>query len=286
MTHQPAIAELVPPAPFAPRLLRWSAVALVATIWVSAAIFGVYIVRFYAGSLAVGAPGIWNEVLPRLYEPTTPLATAGIAAHFAAGGVLLLLGPIQLIRQVRIAAPRVHRWLGWTYVTCSVLAGVGGLAFIVSKGTVGGMPMTIGFSLYGVLMLVAAFETARHARGRRLPGGLDRHRAWAIRLFALAIGSWLYRIEYGFWFLVAGGIGHTAEFGGWFDAVMDFFFYLPNLAVAELFIRARRRRRHPGAQLGVAAALAAATAFVALATWNFTVSFWWPGIVAGVAPKV
>ena len=57
-------------------MLRWSAIALVATIWVSAAIFGLYIVRFYAGSLGAGRPSVWNEVLPRLYEPTTPLATS------------------------------------------------------------------------------------------------------------------------------------------------------------------------------------------------------------------
>ncbi len=157
----------------------------------------------------------------------------------------------------------MHRWIGWTYVTCALLAGAGGLGFILSKGTVGGVPMTTGFSLYGVLMLVAAVQTARYARGRRRPGGLERHRAWAIRLFALAIGSWLYRIEYGFWFLVAGGAGHTPEFGGWFDAIMDFFFYLPNLAVAELFLRARGQRSRPAIQLAAALGLLAATSFVA-----------------------
>lgn len=268
------------------RALRWSGALLVAAVWASAFLFGVYIVSFYAGSLRVGAPDRWNEVLPRLYEPATPLATTGIAVHFVTGGVLLLLGPIQLLRRVREAAPRVHRWIGWTYVSCSVLAGLGGLGFIASKGTVGGAPMSVGFSLYGILIVLAAIETARHARARRQPGRLELHRAWAIRLFALAIGSWLYRMEYGFWFLVADGAGHTREFGGWFDWVMDFFFYLPNLAVAELFIRARRLRSGPALRIGGTVVLVAAAAFVLLATWNFAVNFWLPGILEGVAPKV
>ena len=39
----------------------------------------------------------------------------------------------------------------------------------------------------------------------------------------------------------AGGVGHTKIFDGPFDVAMAFFFYVPNLAVAELFIRARQR---------------------------------------------
>lgn len=138
--------------------------------------------------------------------------------------------------------------------------------------------MTLGFGLYGALMVVAATLTFVNGRSRRL----EPHRAWAIRLFALAIGSWLYRMEYGFWFLVAGRLGHADDFSGWFDIVMAFFFYLPNLAVAELFIRARRSM-HGALALAATATLVAASGFLALATWVFTTRFWWPGMVGGLA---
>lgn len=279
-----ARAPLTGPSSAAAHALRWSASLLVASIWVSAAIFGLYIARFYAGSLSAGIPEQWNAVLPRLYEPQTPLATAGIAVHFVAGAILLLLGPIQLIRRVRERFPRLHRWTGWAYVTSAVLAGLGGLAFIAAKGTIGGPVMSIGFGLYGALTVLAGVQTARHARARRLPGRLERHRAWAIRLFALTIGSWLYRIEYGFWFLIADGTGHLSNFHGPFDAVMAFFFYVPNLAVAELFIRTRRLVGHPAAKIASAAVLAFAAALVILATWNFTRLFWLPGILYMTAP--
>src|SRR5262249_49444387 len=81
--------------------LRWATRALVSTFWVSAVIFGLYIISFYIGALSDGAPERWKESLPRLYEPDTPFATIAIAAHFATGAVLLLLGPIQLIASVR-----------------------------------------------------------------------------------------------------------------------------------------------------------------------------------------
>jgi hypothetical protein len=256
-------------------ILRWSGVALVATVWISATLFGLYILAFYAGALAEGEMAAWNRVLPRLYEPETPVATAGIGLHFAAGGTILALGCIQLIGAVRDRFPAVHRWLGRVYVTAALLAGVGGLAFIAAKGTIGGAVMDVGFGLYGVLTVLAAVQTFRHARAKRL----EAHRAWALRLFALAIGSWLYRMDYGFWLLLADGAGHTRDFRGPFDVVMSFWFYLPNLLVAEAFIRARRVTARPALRMAAAGVLAGATGFLLLGTYYFTRFYWGPAIL-------
>ena len=102
-----------------------------------------------------------------------------------------------MIGAVRESVPRLHRWLGRFYVLTALITGLGGLVFIALKGTIGSTPMNVGFSLYGALTVLAAVETIRHARARRFA----QHRAWAIRLFALAIGSWLYRMitESGKW---------------------------------------------------------------------------------------
>ena len=97
--------------------LRWAVRALVSIVWISAAIFGLYIVALYAGAVSDGAPERWNESLPRLYEPYEMLATIGIGAHFMTGTILLLLGPIQLIRTGRESAPWLHRWLGPAWCT-------------------------------------------------------------------------------------------------------------------------------------------------------------------------
>jgi hypothetical protein len=270
-----AIAEAIRPPEWTAAALRWSAITLVGAVWISSAIFGVYILVFFGGAIPANTLQDWNVSLPKLYEPRTPLASVGIGAHFAAGAILLMLGPIQLIGQIRTKAPAVHHWIGRIYAFAALAAGLGGLTFIAVKGTVGGWPMTIGFSMYGGLMVAAAVQTVRHAMARRI----DVHRAWAIRLFTLAVGSWLYRMCYGFWFLFAGETGHTDDFRGWFDYVMDFAFFIPPLIIAELFIRARRGQASTVGRIGATVALGGGALFIALATYFFTVYGWGPAIM-------
>ncbi|MFC3810736.1 DUF2306 domain-containing protein [Lacihabitans lacunae] len=202
-------------------------------VWLSSGLFGLYILTFYALALTNGNSDQWNKVLPGLYDSSTPQATQGIGLHFAAGGLILILGSLQFIKSIRKSYPQVHRWVGRLYIFASVFASIGGLIFIIQKGTIGGWLMDVGFAGYGVLMFVCAIQTVRFARAK----DFVNHRAWALRLYALAIGSWLYRMEYGFWHAATGLVGHTDTFSGPFDYFMDFFFYLPNLLVAEFFIR-------------------------------------------------
>lgn len=255
--------------------LRWSGILLVTTVWVSAGLFGLYILAFYASALYESNMERWNQVLPRLYEQGTTTATTGIGMHFAAGGIILVLGSIQLIDSVRIRFPALHRWIGRIYVLASLLAAVGGLAFIAVKGTIGGLVMDIGFALYGILMFSSAIGTYKYAVARQI----DRHRRWALRLYALAIGSWLYRMDYGFWILLTDGLGHAHSFSGPFDKVMAFFFYLPNLLVAEAFSRARSYKASPFLRLSASLALILATGFLLLGTYYFTLYYWGPAIV-------
>ncbi|GAA2723993.1 DUF2306 domain-containing protein [Cellulomonas aerilata] len=254
--------------------LRRAALALVLTVWVSIGLFGVYILAHYAGAIGDRDLPAWNAVLPRLYERDTPAATAAIGLHFFAGGVILLLGGVQLIGSLRSRYPVVHRSLGRVYVGASLLAGLGGLGFIVAKGTVGGTVMDVGFGLYGVLMVVCAVQAYRHARARRVAP----HRAWALRLFALAVGSWLYRMDYGFWLLLFGEAGHTEDFRGAFDRVMCFFFYVPNLLVVEAFVRGRRPTGSAVSRRVATGVLLAATGFLLVGTYFFAVELWLPAI--------
>lgn len=257
-------------------VLRWAGIALIATVWVSALLFGLYILAFYAAALYDGNMTKWNKILPGLYQPGSRAATIGIGMHFAAGGIILVLGCVQLIEKIRQLYPKVHRWVGRVYVVASLLAAIGGLIFIFIKGTIGGTVMDIGFGLYGVLMFVCAIETIRHAKARRL----TKHRVWALRLFSLAIGSWLYRMDYGFWFLLADGAGHSKDFHGAFDQVMSFFFYIPNLLVVELFVRAREVKSSPIIKITASVVLFTATLFLLLGTYFFTDRLWGPAIMS------
>lgn len=256
-------------------IVRWLSILLVATVWISAGLFGLYIIAFYAMALLNGNMVKWNEILPGLYEEGSRTATTGIGLHFAMGGIILILGSVQLVEALRVRHSAFHRWVGRIYVVASLLAAVGGLTFIFIKGTIGGLAMDIGFGLYGILMLVAGIETYRHAAA----GRYEQHRAWALRLYALAIGSWLYRMDYGFWFMLAGKLGHTSEFSGPFDYIMAFFFYIPNLVVAEVFIRQRKYNAPAVVNILSALLLLLMTGFLLTGTYFFTKFYWGPAII-------
>jgi Predicted membrane protein (DUF2306) len=255
--------------------IRWAGFLLVTTVWISAGLFGLYILAFYASSLYSGHLERWNNILGGLYQKGSDTATTSIGLHFATGAVILLLGSIQLIEAIRVRYPVFHRWIGRIYVLSSVLAAIGGLIFIVVKGTIGGLVMNIGFSLYGLLMLISGVQTYQYAAA----GRIDIHRKWALRLYALAIGSWLYRMDYGFWLQLTNGLGHAHNFEGPFDRVMSFFFFIPNLLVAEVFIRSRNYKIFPLLNLFCTILLLLMTAFLLLGTYYFTKLYWGPAIL-------
>ncbi|MBE9461570.1 DUF2306 domain-containing protein [Dyadobacter subterraneus] len=256
------------------RAVRITGFLLVSTVWVSAGLFGLYILAFYAAALYEGNMGQWNNVLPGLYQQGELVQTSGIGIHFASGGIILLLGSIQLMESVRVKYSFLHKWIGRIYVLSCLLAAIGGLVFIVIKGTIGGTVMDIGFSLYGILMLLCGIETYRHA----VAGRFEKHSTWALRLYALAIGSWLYRMDYGFWIMLTDGLGHLKQFNGPFDNVMSFFFYIPNLIVAELFIRSGGGRASKGFNWMAAFVMLFVTGFLLTGTYFFAKYYWLPAI--------
>lgn len=259
-------------------LLRLSGTLLTLAVSLSTLIFGLYILIFYALALFNGNTNQWNEVLPGLYDDSNRSSTIGIGIHFITGGIILILGCVQLFDKVRTKYPKFHRWTGRVYVLASLFTAIGGLTFIFLKGTIGGWVMDIGFGLYGVLMIITAIKTIQHARAAQF----DQHRAWALRLFALAIGSWLYRMDYGFWLLLADGYGHTKDFQGSFDRFMSFFFYIPNLLVAEIFIGKRNVAKTSFMKVLAAILLLFATGIIGLGSYFFTKHLWGPEIVEGI----
>lgn len=169
-----------------------------------------------------------------LFSASAP-ANAGIFSHMLLGAAITLLVPLQLIRPLRARLPALHRWTGRLVTLAAGITALGGLVYIALRGTIGGAVMDAGFTLYGALMLLAAVQTYRHARARRIA----QHNAWALRLFWLVLGSWLYRVHYGLWYLATDGLWSTPEFTGAFDLVQNFAFYLPYLIGVEIYLRRR-----------------------------------------------
>lgn len=211
------------------RRVPWRGIAL-GTLILLAAPFAFYAFRFGLEGAGFGA---LRETY--LIQPAAPFGNGAISLHMILGGALTVLVPLQLSPGLRRRFPHWHRGAGRLLVAGALLTGAAGCAFILMRGTIGGMWMDAGFLLYGALMMLAAAQAWRFARaGRFVP-----HRAWALRLFVLVLGSWLYRVHYGLWYLATDGLASTPEFTGTFDRVQNVAFYLPYLVLLEIWLRTR-----------------------------------------------
>jgi len=230
--------------------------------------FGLYIV-LRAGGATFRNFRQWQGLLGN--EPIASLqgwiANIGIGAHFMMGFILVTAWPILFSATIRRKQPAVHRWTGRIYVTAGGLAGVGGLSYILTHGAMDRY-QNIAFGTWGLCMAGAALMTYLNARARRIAV----HREWAIRLFALVLGSWLFDLEYRTWGLLTGGMGIGEDSRGWFDYLADYLFFVPNLLVAEYYIRRKRINSDRRVQRAILATLVLAVALLCYAFWATSIS--------------
>lgn len=221
------------------RLLRWTGRFFYYACLVGLGVFGTYIILRGSGSTFKNFDQ-WHMLMAGLPMPSVSdwIANLGIGLHFASGAVLVLAWPILLSSRIRARHRTVHRWTGRVYVTAALLAGIGGLSFIFTHGAYI-QSASIAFGIWGAVMMLSAAMAYLHARAKRF----DLHRAWAIRLFAMVLGSWLFDLEIRAWKDLAGGVGFgKGNMGGPLDYAMLYLFFVPNLLVAEFFIRNKHRR--------------------------------------------
>lgn len=218
---------------------RWSELAGIALVGAMLLLAAPFIAHAVAlGLEGLRAPGGFGHRLFHLHDVA---ATVGIFLHMLTGAGLTALAPLQLIGRIRRRWPSVHKATGYLLIALAFVTCPAGLIYIAHQGTIGGAQMSLAFAIYGLLLAGAALQTLRFARAR----AFDRHRRWALRFFVLAIGSWLYRVFYTLWWLIADGNGTAPDFTGPFDRVMNFGFYLPWLILLELWFRAGGRPSAP-----------------------------------------
>ena len=206
-------------------------------VWAGPAVAGLFlllVLPFTAYALLFGIDGLAPP-----FRDTYLLAdgrgaeNVSLSIHMLSGGLITALALLQPVALFRQRAPGFHRWSGRVVVLLALVTALAGLHFILRQGTIGGWPMSLGFALYGLLMARAALQTVRLARRREW----DRHRRWALRLLVLILGSWLFRVQYGLWYLATDGLASNEAFTGLFDRVMTVGFYLPWIIALELWLR-------------------------------------------------
>ena len=175
----------------------------------------------------------------RYFVPSIPVppAVGGNAmahpwlwVHAGFGATSLILGPWQFMPQVRARWPRVHRWIGRIYIFCVIVGGFAGL--LLAGGTTAGPIARAGFGLLAIVSVGVAVNGLRLA----MTGRYAEHREWMIRSFAIIFGAVLLRAY------LPGAQAVGIPFKTAYPAIA-WLAWVPNLVVAELYIRGRAQRR-------------------------------------------
>lgn len=157
-----------------------------------------------------------------------PVVTLG---HVLAGGLLLILVPLQLSTRVRARHIRFHRWSGRFLLLVAVLASLSGLFFGLLPEAANS-PATFIFGIFFLFAVTRAFISIRRH-------DVARHREWMIRMFSVAVGITIVRLVDGvlFAFTTTGPL-EAIWLSFWIGGALS-------LAVAELWIRYTREPHAP-----------------------------------------
>ncbi|TRO97135.1 DUF2306 domain-containing protein [Glycocaulis profundi] len=187
-----------------------------------AAVIGLTSLRY----LLPDAPG---GALPVLANAN---AMPWLALHAGFGAVALLIGPVQFLPGFRRRFTSVHRAMGVTYAVSATVSAVAGI--ILALGITSGPVAAAGFGLLGVVWLGATAMAVRAV----IAGRFAEHRRWMVRSFALTLSAVALRIQ----LFMAGMTGLSFEAS---YPVIAFACWIPNLIVAEIWLRRRSAAAGP-----------------------------------------
>jgi len=196
-------------------------------------LIGILGIPFFVTTLYLAFDGLSDgEHVNRVFDTGYSYSNTSIGLHMIFGVAVTALAPLQLLMGWTRKWMKAHRIIGYIFSAAAFMTSFGGLIYIMIHGTTGGTHMDIPFAIYGILLLIATFQTIRFARAKKI----KIHNEWALRLFVLAVGSWFYRVCYGFWFTFHPDLsGHTNTFDGSFDLVMNWGFFVAPLVLLEIY---------------------------------------------------
>ena len=188
--------------------------------------FGTICLYFFALGVAGYAVFAYAYMpLGALVHPDMKLSflahTAGIYTHVFTAVVALTLGPFQFSARLRRTHPRIHRWIGRTYLSIGV--GLGGLSGLyMSVFAFGGLAAKLGFACLAVAWLYTGLRAYQAIRN----GAVQEHRQWAVRNFSLTFAAVTLRIYIPASMIAGIPFELSYPFIAWFA-------WVPNLLVAE-----------------------------------------------------
>lgn len=177
-----------------------------------------------------------------LPAPTLPpniaanaFAHPALIFHAVTASIALLVGPLQFFRGKRGGRAWWHRLSGPVYALACLASAPAGL--LLAVGSSAGPVAAAGF---GLLALAWFYATARGVHAI-LTGRVAEHGRWMVRSFALTFAAVMLRLYLPASVLLGLDMGRAYVAIAWLC-------WVPNLAVAELMLRAGRNK--PQAAVG------------------------------------
>ncbi len=151
-----------------------------------------------------------------------------LGIHVGAAATALLIGPLQFLSRLRARRRALHRWFGRIYVAACLIGAIAALPLALGAST--GPITTAGFGTLAILWVFTTWLAWRYARRRRFA----EHRSWMIRSFALTFAAVTLRLY------LPIALALPFAFESSYRAI-SFLCWVPNILVAELYLRAARR---------------------------------------------
>jgi uncharacterized membrane protein len=177
------------------------------------------------------------DVFPPLLRDEFMDRKVYLALHAGGGAVALVIGPWQFWGRLRRNHTKLHRAMGATYLVATVIFG-GGAGFLLAFESHGGLTTHVGFGMLAVLWWITGVSAFLSVRA----GDYRSHGEWMVRSFSLTFGAVTLRL----WLPLFAALG--IPFDEAYQTVA-WLAWVPNLLVAELYLRVRGVRSLQGATL-------------------------------------
>ncbi|UBR28237.1 DUF2306 domain-containing protein [Bacillus sp. SD-4] len=148
--------------------------------------------------------------------------------HITTSIVALVIGPFTLSTKFRERNIKRHRIAGRIYMVGILLGGISGL--YLSFYATGGLVAKLGFGLLSVFWLTSAYQALHRVKNKKMKD----HRNWMIRNYSLTFAAVTLRIWLPLFIVLFGIEQFELSY-----AVIAWLAWVPNLIIAELFIRQR-----------------------------------------------
>ncbi|MBS1526827.1 MAG: DUF2306 domain-containing protein [Bacteroidetes bacterium] len=156
--------------------------------------------------------------------------------HIMAGGLFMILAPLQFVPKIRMNHLWFHRLSGRILFISGLIIGIS--ALIMSfKTTIGGATETSATLFFAILFLFSLFKGLYHIRRREVA----LHREWMLRMFAIGLAVATVRPIVGMFFAFSKLSPH--EFFG----IAFWIGFTAHLVVAEAWINYTRNSQNQNA---------------------------------------